>query len=224
MGARLAFNRLVHSDWSLRADKRWSAMAIRAGSGWHVESLRQPPEQKAFLSYLLDDNFTTLAGFDFAIGLPKVYLDKIKPDFINLISMLDREPWHEFALVAKLPIEISIHRPFYPHGARRGVSRLELLNALQLNPHEDMLRECEKATILRGAASPLFWTLGAKQVGKAALSGWKEILVPARKSGAHIWPYDGELSSLASNALTLAETYPAEAYQHIGLPRVIKKR
>jgi hypothetical protein len=39
-----------------------------------------------------------------------------------------------------------------------------------------------------------------------------------------LWPFDGPLSSLASNALTLAETYPGEAYQHIGLARTIKKQ
>jgi len=215
MGARLAFDRLVHSDWSLHPNKRWSAVAIRDSSEWSVESLGQTPAPDTFLSYLLDDDFKTLAGFDFAIGLPKVYLDKIEPDFLSLLSMLGHEPWHELALVAKFPSEVSIPRPFYPHCARRGVKRLELLNALQLDPNEDMLRECEKVTIHRGAASPLFWTLGAKQVGKAALSGWKDILVPARKSGACIWPYDGALSSLTTNTLTIAETYPAEAYGHV---------
>ncbi len=31
-----------------------------------------------------------------------------------------------------------------------------------------------------GAAGCMFWTLGAKQAGKAALSGWREVMVPAR--------------------------------------------
>jgi hypothetical protein len=39
-----------------------------------------------------------------------------------------------------------------------------------------------------------------------------------------LWPFDGPLSSFVSNALTLAETYPGEAYQHIGLSRRIKKQ
>ena len=36
--------------------------------------------------------------------------------------------------------------------------------------------------------------------------------------GAAIWPFDGELSSLATpGQVVLAETYPAEAYRHIGV-------
>ena len=52
-----------------------------------------------------------------------------------------------------------------------------------------------------------------------------KIFLPRRENGgAKLWPFEGPLSSLASNTLTLAETYPAEAYQHIGLTRNIRKR
>jgi len=29
----------------------------------------------------------------------------------------------------------------------------------------------------------MFWTLGGNQVGKAAISGWRELLAPARRAG-----------------------------------------
>jgi hypothetical protein len=87
-----------------------------------------------------------------------------------------------------------------------------------------LLRECDRPTRYRSRAESIFWTVGAKQVGKAALAGWREVLVPALQRGAGLWPFDGRLSSLQANALTIAETYPAEAYQHIGMRRTIGKR
>ena len=64
----------------------------------------------------------------------------------------------------------------------------------------------------------MFWTLGAKQVGKAALSGWREVIGPARRRGATLWPFDGDLAALAAAAgLVLAESYPGDAYGQIGL-------
>jgi hypothetical protein len=56
------------------------------------------------------------------------------------------------------------------------------------------------------------------------LAGWREVLIPALQRGAGLWPFDGTLSSLQANALTIAETYPAEVYQHIGMRRTVSKR
>jgi hypothetical protein len=67
-----------------------------------------------------------------------------------------------------------------------------------------------------GACS-LFWTLGGNQVGRAALSGWSEVIRPALEAGARLWPSDGALSDLGTTAgLVMAETYPAEAYSMFG--------
>jgi hypothetical protein len=58
-------------------------------------------------------------------------------------------------------------------------------------------------------------------VGKAAISGWKEVLVPALRSGKQkivLWPFDGELEEfLRSSRIVIAETYPAEFYRHLGV-------
>src|SRR5260370_2836520 len=224
MGTRLAFNRLVHSDWSKNPKKRWTATARLDNGAWHVDAPQITPAPHQFLEFLFNDGFRSLAGFDFAIGLPASYLTEIKIDFLGLLLLLGREPWHEFASVANSPDEISRYRPFYPNRARRGLKRADLTSRLNIGPFNKLFRDCEKATQSRGTASPLFWTLGGKQFGKAALSGWHEVLMPARKVGASLWPYDGPLSSFVSNALTLAETYPADAYQHIGMARIIKKQ
>jgi len=83
------------------------------------------------------------------------------------------------------------------------------------------LRECERPTKARAAASPLFWTLGAKQVGRAAIAGWQDILTPAMRHHVplvKLWPFAGDLNHLLeSSDMVLVETYPAEACVQIGL-------
>jgi hypothetical protein len=82
-------------------------------------------------------------------------------------------------------------------------------------------RQCELSHAGRRAAAPLFWTLGAQQVGKAAICGWQDMLGPAlRKSPPPItvWPFSGSLAELLQPGQTvIAETYPAEFYQHLGV-------
>lgn len=217
MSERLAFDRLVHSDWSVDPHKRWTATAERAGSDWRVVSLQETLPSTEFLNLLFDCSFRTLAGFDFAVGLPQVYLDKIEMDFLKLLTVIGDRPWHEFSSVAISSDQISIHRPFYPKSSRRGSRRADLVKGLAVDLFVNLLRTCERKTSSRRAASPMFWTLGGNQVGKAALSGWEEILKPARKRGARIWPFDGQFEMLATSPLTVAETYPTEAYRHVGI-------
>jgi hypothetical protein len=60
--------------------------------------------------------------------------------------------------------------------------------------------------------------LGGNQVGKAAIAGWQEVVGPARRRGAKLWPFDGDIDELAGQGgLTVAETYPAEAYAHVAV-------
>ena len=88
----------------------------------------------------------------------------------------------------------------------------------ELRSIDALRRQCERATSTRRKACPLFWTLGPNQVGKAAISGWQEVIAPARLRGARLWPFDGSLAKLAkAGAPVLAETYPAEAYGHVGV-------
>ena len=128
--------------------------------------------------------------------------------------------WKDFARVARLPHEISVFRPFYPN-APGGTSHRHLLDALAVGTFDELRRVCERRHALAKDASPLFWTMGPNQVGKAALSGWREILVPGLRDTAvdvAIWPFDGTLPSLlAGRHVVVVETYPGEMYHHIGV-------
>jgi hypothetical protein len=176
----------------------------------------------AFVGFLLEaaKRRPVLAGFDFPIGVPAAYGQKTGlADFTELLAAIGEGAWSRFYDVARQPEEISIERPFYPAGSAAGVKQADLLNALGANSLDALRRDCERATPSRRAACPLFWTLGGNQVGKAALDGWVEVLRPALMAGAKLWPFAGELSSLLTNGagLILAETYPAEAYGHVGV-------
>src|SRR3981189_3809350 len=86
MGTHLAFDRLIHSDWSVHSKKRWTAVAHRSENGWLINNLRRTPAADEFLNSLFDQTRKTLAGFDFPIGLPAFYLNKMKLDFRELLS------------------------------------------------------------------------------------------------------------------------------------------
>ena len=93
-----------------------------------------------------------------------------------------------------------------------------LLAGLSAENIDELRRQCEHASGDRKAACPLFWTLGANQVGKAAISGWLEVVKPALRLGALLRPFEGDLSLLAeAGKLVICETYPAEAYGHVGV-------
>jgi hypothetical protein len=160
----------------------------------------------------------TLAGFDFPIGLPEQYGRETGFDgFCQALPAFGTGCWSAFYDVADFPGEITRYRPFYPRRGTSGARQLDLITALGASSIEDLKRRCEQTTGSRRAACSLFWTLGANQVGKAAISGWKEVVSPALQRGAKLWPFDGPLAALVhASALTIAETYPAEAYAHVG--------
>jgi hypothetical protein len=71
----------------------------------------------------------------------------------------------------------------------------------------------------------MFWTLGGNQVGKAAISGWRELLAPARRAwiDVAIWPFDGSLAALLhTHGFVVAETYPGEVYGHLDLRQALR--
>ncbi len=80
-------------------------------------------------------------------------------------------------------------------------------------------RECEDK--IKGQS--VFWLIGGKQVGKAALQFWFETLVPLRsglRKGIAVWPfepYDGK-------AVVVAERYPASLYQRVWRRGVTKSK
>ena len=162
-----------------------------------------------------------LIGFDFPIGLPENYAMRSGiGDFMSFLPRLGEGEWRDFYRVAAQPDEICLQRPFYP--AKPGSARQShLLNALGFQRIDELRRKCEQAHPGRRPAAPLFWTLGGQQVGKAAISGWTQVLAPALRCEENclpvfIWPFSGRLPDLLQPGSTiLAETYPAEYYAHL---------
>ena len=204
------FDRLIYADWSIAAKKRWMAVAEQQAAGWVVEA----PELVGPTGYLLDRVFSAaldgrrvLVGFDFPIGVPAAYgaLTELG-NFRNLLLALRQGAWSRFFEVAKPPDDISVARPFYPASSAKGVLRNDLVAGLGVAGFDDLLRVCERRTAHRQAACSLFWTLGGNQVGKGALSGWREVVLPALQRGPLLWPFDGALVKLAE----------ARAYRMVG--------
>jgi len=158
---------------------------------------------------------TAVVGFDFPIGIPTRYASLIGvTEFKPFLLGLGKGDFSDFYRVCETADEISKYRPFYPQ--RPGGKKLiHLLSALGLNCIDDLRRRCELGYAGRNAASPLFWTLGAKQVGKAAISGWRDVIVPALRNDRPVvlWPFDGSLGDLLKlGNVVVVETYPAECY------------
>ncbi len=161
-----------------------------------------------------------LSGFDFPIGIPSAYALKSKiTDFLSVLPIFSHAAWVEFYLPAEEPSQICLQRPFYP--AKPGNSRRSHLEQGLEIPFAQLYRLCEVGHQNRRAACPLFWTLGGQQVGKAAISGWEDLLAPALDNPTInflIWPFSGPLTSLClPGNIVAVETYPAEFYAHLGL-------
>jgi hypothetical protein len=217
---------VAHADWSAHPEKRWMARAILRGDGHYAANA---PELVGELGTLVErlvaqagPRGCVLLGFDFPIGLPARYAERTRiRDFLTLLPKLGHGDWFEFYTVAERPNRISLRRPFYPQFSRRkGEARLNhLLDGLGVQM-ADLRRRCEGARPGRRAASPLFWTVGGQQVGKAAISGWKDVLGPALRSDLDVavWPFSGSLFKLfRPGCVVIAETYPAEFYTHLGV-------
>jgi hypothetical protein len=213
----LMFDYLIHADWSVDPRKRWQASAVRNNGSWKVSAPGPVGAIPAFLSGIFSNALSgrTLVGFDLPIGIPSAYGSKTDlADFRDGLRSFGEGEWAHFFDVADQPDEVSIKRPFYPKGSLKGVSRASLGTGLGMESFDSLLRICERRTSDRQAAGSLFWTLGGNQVGRAAISGWKEVVRPALDRGASLWPFDGALTELSSRAgVVLAETYPAEAYR-----------
>ena len=274
MGTPMARDLLVvHADWGSEPRKRWMCLARSGSEGrFRVEVPEPVGELEDFWSRLLAraGGGKVLVGFDFPIGLPAAYARRAGiEDFLDVLGRFGTGEWDRFYHPAGVPSKIAVHRPFYPlrpGGTRQG----DLLRGLGLPDVKDLYRRCERPTPNRGAASPLFWILGGKQVGRSSIIGWRDLLGPAIRartpdegaagsrggSGAaagagsgispdvsarasvRIWPFDGELdvllgvgrgrergggggregSPVTDSAIVVAETYPAEACVHLGIP------
>ena len=219
---------IVHCDWSTSAGKRWLAAAQLSPDGsYQVAGPIPVGRTDSFFARLREQVpvGAILAGFDFPIGVPRIYAERAGfGRFPGMLRSLGYGPWADFYSPARHD-EISLTRPFYPMRPG-GTSKRYLLDALGLSSAQELLRLCDRRTAMRPDACEIFWTLGAKQVGRAAIHGWRDLLAPAVRDGTiSIWPFDGELSALlAGGGITVLEAYPAETYGHLGLSRSFGKR
>lgn len=214
---------VAHADWSAHEDKRWVCVAERAGDSYRI-CAPEPVGDAVTLPDRLAQRARergVLLGVDFPIGLPIDYARRTGISaFTDVLPALGDGIWRDFFRLCESADDIGLYRPFYPRKPG-GTSHAELCRGLGVEDIDKLRRRCELRTANRNAASPLFWTLGSQQVGRAAISGWRELLQPARKQGSlslRLWPFDGGLASLlAPDAVVVAETYPAESALHVGL-------
>ncbi len=215
---------VIHADWGTHPSKRWAASADNTGPGWRVSALRQVPAPGVFVGELVTaaEGGAVVAGFDFPIGLPAAYAGRAEiDDFRALLPLFGDGDWAEFFTPCETAGEIAMRRPFYPHRPG-GTRRQHLIDALGLSEPYELLRRCEWAQADRPAAASLLWTLGAKQVGKAAIGGWRDVIQPLLRVApdrVQLWPFDGPFAELgARTGVTICETYPRNAYTTLGFP------
>ena len=212
----------AHADWSVDPRKRWLTLARRAGARWTVAAPALVGDLAALLPRLAAaaEGGAVALGVDLPLGLPRAFAARhaAAADFPAFLRGLAARP--AFFEVAGTLEEVSPQRPFYPARGRRGMTRAAHAAALGLDGPAALGRWCDRATAERPAGAPLFWTLGANQTGKAAISAWRDLIVPALHGPAppRLWPFDGPLAGLLRpGRIVLAETYPAEALRHLGL-------
>jgi hypothetical protein len=211
---------VYHADWGSQPDKRWCAKAVLGEDGRYTafapEQVGNPGSLIGNLRKEAGEDGCAFAGFDFPIGIPASYAKRARiTRFRSLLPKLGRGKWKDFYSVCDRPEQISVHRPFYPNGAYKGRRKEDLFRGHGVSSVEPLLRRCDRGGKGRKEACCLFWTLGGNQVGKAAISGWRDVLAPALRDAGPVslWPFDGALSSLlVPGNVVIAETYPAECY------------
>lgn len=216
---------VAHADWSTHPAKRWVALARQDGHRFVAAPPVPSPEPGALLAWLRAKagGGRVLLGLDVPLGVPEAWGHRTGiASFRELLAVLQQDETRaaSFFTPASRPEEITPWRPFYP--ARPGGARQRhLLDALGVSSMEALLRQCDRATDHRPAAGALFWTLGPKQPGKAAISAWRDVLLPALgdgKDGIGLWPFDGALAQLTACRVVVVEAYPADLGLQLGVP------
>lgn len=182
--------RIAAADWSIHPRKRWVCECI--------DNLVYPPRQVNDSAALLSGDGPAVVGFDFPIGMPEAYCRSQRID--HFFECLHRD-W----LPSNQP---SPQQPFFPRTPNRKIVELE--QALGI-PRQQWLRTCDCLT----NAGSLLWLIGPKQVGRAAISGWREVL-RHRPPAWKIWPFE--------TVDPLRDRWIAEIYPALGYPKNFGKR
>lgn len=197
---------IVAIDWGATPRKRQACRAVLRGPRYCIEAPVMVGDPAS-----LEFRPATLTAFDCALGLPAPYSAAAGlTSFREALGHLGQPPFERFFEPASRAEEISVHRPFYPArspGSTRAAHR-DALGEIAF-----ALRDCDRAT----DAGPLFWLVGPRQVGRSAITVWREVLRP-RLDEVSLWPFDGPLASLLeSGRPVVAEMYPAFLLRTLGL-------
>jgi len=216
----------AHADWSMDPRKRWVAVARRAGAGWRMEAPRPVGDPAGLAAGLLAEGGPAVLGLDLPLGVPRGFAaGRPEPGFVPFLA--GRAGDARFFTVNPGLEGVGPEAPFYPARGVKGMTRAAHAAALGLDGAAALNRWCDRATLTRPAGAPVFWTLGANQSGKAAITAWRDWLAPALAAGApfDLWPFAGPLHGLLRRGrLALAEVYPAEALRQLGLRLAGSKR
>ena len=210
----------------MEARKRWVTIARRQGALWQASAPRLVGDPAALAAGLIAERGPAALGLDLPLGVPRGFAEsRQEADFPGFLAGLTQNL--DFFTVSPSLETVSPARPFYPALGISGMTRLAHAAALGLADASGLSRLCDRATAERPAGAPVFWTLGANQSGKAAISAWRDWLAPALAAGApfKLWPFAGTLHELLRpRQLAIAEVYPAEALRHLGLKLAGSKR
>lgn len=214
---------ICHADWSKDPRKRWCATAVwdAVGRYYRADTAEPVGDLSTYFDRLRGRarGGCVLAGFDFPLGLPRWYAASAGlSDFRAALAGFGHGRWRDFYKPAATKAAIAVTRPFYPRRPG-GTKRADLVEGLGAQRFADLLRRCDWAPGRRAAAA-MFWLVGGNQVGKAAITGWRDLIAPAvaGNPSLSLWPFDGRLASLLANSrVVVAETYPGETYGHLGL-------
>lgn len=209
----------LHADWSMHPAKRYYSLARRGVANWWVEAPALVGDPASLLAPLLAEGVPVAMGLDLPLGLPRDYAALCpQADFPAFLRESPIRP--DFFRVNETLESVCHARPFYPARGVKGMTRLSHAQALGMSGAAGLSRRCDRATAWRPAGAPVFWTLGANQSGKAAISAWRDWLGPALAAGGplSLWPFEGGLHALLRpGRAVLAEVYPAEALRQLGL-------
>ena len=209
--------------------KRWMTRARPDGTGWQISAPVPVGPLETWMTRLrAQAKYGAVAlGVDLPLGLPRAHAAQFltQGGFVAFLRGLSQTA--DFFRVCATLAEIGPHRPFYPARGIAGMTRVSHASALGFTDPTGLSRLCDRATATRPAGAPLFWTLGANQTGKAAITAWRDWLLPALHGvdPPRLWPFEGGFHELlATGAIVVAETYPAEAMRQRGLKMGGSKR
>jgi len=201
-------------DWGADAKKRQRCRAVLRGGRYSVEA--PSPVSVEELRALPDG---VLVGFDCPLGVTDVYAAAAGlTGFRAALREFGRGRFERFFEVCGSADEVDVTRPFFPRGSK---ATRDLHDKALGRSVARGLRRCDVAT----GGADLFWTLGPKQVGRSAITVWRDILGPQLDAIA-LWPFDGPLSSLLSRKrAVVAELYPGHFQRFwLGMPHHSKRK